>query len=93
MFGPVHEREWLFPGSMPGRPLSADALTDRIRRLGVLPSHARTGALTSLAQQLPAPIMARLMGLHPTTAGRWTDTVSANHANYAALRLPLTRIE
>lgn len=90
MFGPVQDADWLFPGTTPGQPLSADALTARIQRLGVMPGHARAGALASLAQQLPAPIMARLMGLHPTTAGRWTDAVSASQAGYAALKLPTT---
>lgn len=86
MFGPAEDTDWLFTGSRPGLPISQEALTDRIRKLGVQPSLARTGAFVSMSQQLPAPIIARLTGLHPSTAARWIDAVSASQANYVSAR-------
>lgn len=88
MFGSVGDYDWLFPGTRPGQPLSADALTDRIHKLGVSPRHARAASLASLAQQLPSPVLARLTGLHPSTAVSWAEAVSASHSAYASLRLP-----
>lgn len=84
----VEEHEWLFPGTVHGQPLSGDALTNRLNALGVMPRHARAGALASLAQQLPAPILARLTGLHVTSAVAWAEAVAASHAAYGALKLP-----
>lgn len=82
----VGESDWLFPGQHHGAPLSRDALTDRLAAYGIRPRHARAGALAALAQQLPAPVIARLTGLHVTAATRWADATSASHARYSALR-------
>lgn len=76
------ETRWLFPGQRHGEPISVDALTDRLRILGIRSAHARAGALTELAQTLPAPIIARLTGMNVVVATRWADAVSASHARY-----------
>lgn len=77
--------EWLFPGQHHGAPLSRDALTDRLNTIGVRVRAARTGALVSLVQELPAPVIARLTGMHVASATGWADAVSASHARYTAL--------
>jgi integrase len=88
MFGAAQDNEWLFPGSIAGYPISVDALTSRVKTLGVSPRLARKTALASLAIQLPPAIISRLTGLHVTTAARWAEAVAASSAKYAALRLP-----
>jgi hypothetical protein len=55
---------WLFPGGQPGRPISAYQLAQRLRNIGIRPGQARTTALFSLAADLPAAILARLLGIH-----------------------------
>lgn len=79
------EVDWLFPGQRHGSPLSRDALTDRLAVFGIRPRHARAGALAALAQELPAPVIARLTGLHVTAATRWADAAAASNARYSAL--------
>ncbi|GAA1691638.1 MULTISPECIES: hypothetical protein [Microbacterium] len=79
------EADWLFPGQHHGAPLSRDSLTDRLARFGIRARHARAGALASLAQQLPAPVIARLTGLHIVAATRWAEAVTASNARYSVL--------
>lgn len=87
MFTPAQDHHWLYPGAQPGTPLSAAALVRRLAAVGVLVSPARTGALTSLSQQLPPPVLADLTGMHLATAVRWRSTVAASNAHYAGLLL------
>lgn len=77
---------WLFPGLRPGEHLRPAALGARLRRLG--PGHraARNSALISLAAELPAPVLASLLGLHLNTAVRWTQYAQADWAAYLAAR-------
>jgi hypothetical protein len=79
-------RQWLFPGLRPGEHLRPAALGARLRRLG--PDHrtARNGALIALAAELPAPVLASLLGLHQNTAIRWTHYAEADWATYLAAR-------
>jgi hypothetical protein len=75
---------WLFPGGMPGRPLSAEQLGERLRQLGLRPGQARSTALFQLATELPAAILARLLGIHITVAVAWQRACSGDWAAYAA---------
>lgn len=75
---------WLFPGLLPGRPLTAARLGDRLRALGIHAQPGRRAALTSLAAQLPAAVLAELLGLHPTTAVRWVRDAGGDWNRYAA---------
>jgi hypothetical protein len=79
-------RQWLFPGLRPGEHLRPAALGARLRRLG--PGHrtARNSALIALAAELPAPVLASLIGLHQNTAIRWTQYAEADWAAYLAAR-------
>ena len=61
----------LFPGGQPGRPVSAYQLGQRLRQLGLHPGQARSTALFQLATDLPAAILARLLGIHITVAVAW----------------------
>ena len=77
------EDEWLFPGQHHGTPITSEALTKRLRAIGIHARMVRTGALVSLVQEVPAPVISRLTGLHVTATTRWAETVSASHARYS----------
>lgn len=75
---------WLFPGLLPGRPLSAARLGERLRRLGIQPQAARRATLTQLASTLPAAVLADLLQIHPTTAVHWVNQAGGDWNRYAA---------
>ncbi len=76
---------WLFPGLLPGRPLTAARLGKRLRALGIHAQPGRRAALTSLAAQLPTAVLAELLNLHPTTtAVRWVRDAGGDWNRYAA---------
>jgi hypothetical protein len=75
---------WLFPGGQPGRPLSASRLAERLRALGVHAGTARSAALLQLATELPAAVMARMLGVHIKVAAEWQRAASGDWAGYAA---------
>lgn len=75
---------WLFPGGQPGRPVSAYQLAERIRQLGIGPGQARSTALFQLATDLPAAVLARMLGIHITVAVAWQRASSGDWTDYAA---------
>ena len=75
---------WLFPGGQPGRPISADRLAERLRRLGLRSGQARSTALFQLATELPAALLARMLGIHINVAVAWQHACAGDWANYAA---------
>ncbi|MFI7337013.1 site-specific integrase [Streptomyces sp. NPDC050085] len=75
---------WLFPGRVPGRPLSRDQLVLRLRALGVIPRQDRATALFTLASQVPAAILARMLGIHRAVAVQWQQASGGDWAAYAA---------
>jgi len=87
LLGPTSDSQWLIPGSRSGYPLSAVTLAKRLRTIGVSPCNGRTGALASLAQDLPPTLLARLTGISLSTAIQWATAVSASNARYAALAM------
>ncbi len=75
---------WLFPGGQPGRPISPYQLAERLRQLGLRPAQARSTALFGLALELPAALLARLLGIHIKVAVAWQHASSGDWASYAA---------
>jgi len=75
---------WLFPGGLPGRPITAARLGQRLRLLGIYAMAGRRAALTDLAAQLPAAVLADLLHLSPGTAVRWMREAGADWTRYAA---------
>ncbi|HVB41141.1 MAG TPA: hypothetical protein VNF47_00365 [Streptosporangiaceae bacterium] len=53
---------WLFPGGLPGQPITPCRLGGRLRALGIHATKFRRAALTGLAAQLPAAVLADLLG-------------------------------
>ncbi|SHN22872.1 hypothetical protein [Actinacidiphila paucisporea] len=75
---------WLFPGGQPGRPISAWAMGERLRNLGIRLAEARSTALFQLATELPAAVLARTLGLDITVAVKWQRAAAGDWAAYAA---------
>jgi len=75
---------WLFPGGLPGRPITASRLGQRLNVLGIYAMAGRRAALTDLAAQLPAAVLADLLHLSPGTAVCWMHEAGADWSGYAA---------
>lgn len=83
-------RRWLFPGLVPGRPLSAEGFNVKLTRFGLHTRPARNAALISLAAQLPSAVLADLVGLHHNTAARWSQLAARDWHDFVAARPMLT---
>ena len=75
---------WLFPGGQPGRPVSATHLGQRLKDLGIQPGQARSTALFQLAAELPAALLARMLGIHIDVAVAWQHASAGDWMAYAA---------
>ncbi|MGW7090812.1 hypothetical protein [Streptomyces sp. NPDC054874] len=75
---------WLFPGGLPGRPISSPHLTKRLGRLGVPTRAGRATALMDLAGQLPSVVLSQLLGLNINTATLWSQEAGNTRPGYAA---------
>lgn len=76
--------KWLFPGRPSSHPLSASHLKKRLARLGIHGRSGRNTALMDLAAKLPPVALARLVGIHLSTAGVWAERAGGSSAAYAA---------
>jgi hypothetical protein len=75
---------WLFPGGLPGQPITPGRLGGRPRTLGIYAHTGRRAALLELAAQLPAVVLADLLGLAPATAVKWMCQAGGDWSRYAA---------
>ncbi|MER6522362.1 hypothetical protein ABT246_36685 [Streptomyces sp. NPDC001553] len=78
--------QWLFPGLLPGRPTSQSGLNSKLLAHGIDTRPARNAALVALPGDLPPPVLASILGLHPNTAVRWTGFTKTSWADYLAAR-------
>lgn len=83
---PEATSRWLFPGAIPGRPLDSETLRLHLKAIGVDSLQVRTATLLDLATEVPAAILADLVGLYPSTATRWTRNAGGDWAGYAAVK-------
>jgi len=82
--GSPQQTAWLFPGHLPGRPITPGTLGGRLRALGIYAQTGRRAALLDLAAQLPAAVLADLLGLHHNTAAKWMHQAGGDWTRYAA---------
>jgi hypothetical protein len=75
---------WLFPGHLPGRPITPARLGARLATFGIDARASRRAALLQLAAELPAPVLAGSLGIATTTAVDWVKAAGGDWANYAA---------
>jgi hypothetical protein len=68
----------------PGRPLTPARLGERLRSIGIYATSGRRSAMTHLAAQLPAAVLADLLNIAPTTAVRWVHEAGGDWSRYAA---------
>jgi len=75
---------WLFPGGQPGRPISAFRLGERLNQLGIRCGQSRSAALFQLATDLPAAVLASMLGIHIGVAVQWQRASAGDWMAYAA---------
>jgi len=75
---------WLFPGGQPGRPVGDGRLGERLRALGLRPGQSRSTALFQLATELPAALLARMLGINISVAVAWQRASAGDWTTYAA---------
>ncbi len=75
---------WLLPGGRPGQPISPCQLNQRLHQIGIRPGPARSTALFQLATELPAAILARMLGIHIDVAVAWQRASAGDWMSYAA---------
>ena len=63
---------WLFPSIRPGRHIDPQAIMQRLRALGVNLLGSRNTALQELVSEIPAPLVAEMLG--------YSDQVTQKHA-------------
>jgi hypothetical protein len=76
---------WLFPGHLPGRPITASYLGQRLGAFGIDARAARRATQQQLAGEIPAVVLAEMLGVAITTAVAWVHAAGGDWANYAAL--------
>lgn len=81
---PTQPSQWLFPGHLPGRPITGSRLGERLRHLGIRALPGRRATLLQLAAEIPAAVLADLLHLHPGTATHWTRAAGGDWSRYAA---------
>ena len=82
--GSTAPSNWLFPGHLPGRPITALRLGQRLRIFGIDARAARRAAQQQLAAEVPAIVLAEMLGIATTTAVDWVHAAGGDWANYAA---------
>ncbi|MEP7024594.1 MAG: hypothetical protein ABJB47_12505 [Actinomycetota bacterium] len=75
---------WLFPGGLPGQPITASRLGSRLHALGIYAMTCRRATLTDLAAQMPAAVLADVLHLSRGTAARWMHQAGGDWSGYAA---------
>ena len=75
---------WLFPGHLPGRPITASQLGQRLRAHGIDARAARRAAQRHLAAEVPAVVLAEMLGVAIGTAVNWVHAAGGDWARYAA---------
>jgi hypothetical protein len=76
---------WLLPGRHPNRPITISRLRARLRNLGITRT-SRVAAFNELLRQIPAPVLADLVGCHPGFAAERAAVLACDWANYAAVK-------
>jgi hypothetical protein len=75
---------WLFPGRRHGQPLSPGYLGERLKKIGIHAGRGRSTALFALATEIPAAILARMLGIHIKVAVQWQRASAGDWMTYAA---------
>ena len=80
------DTRWLFPGRHPGRPIATETVRGDLVSHGIHPRASRSAALFALAGQIPAAILADLVGISPGKAVQWAKLAARDWNSYVAPR-------
>ena len=83
--GSTAPSQWLFPGHLPGRPITALRLGQRLSRFGIDARAARRSAQAHLGTTLPSVILAEMLRVTIKTATDWVHDAGGDWSNYAAI--------
>lgn len=82
--GAPTKSNWLFPGHLPGSSITPARLGGRLGALGINAQTGRRAAMQQLAIEVPAAVLADLLGITVTTAVKWTHAAGGDWSRYAA---------
>ncbi len=85
------ESPWLFPSTRAGQHVHPNTLMDRLRDLGISLLGARNAALRGLVAEVPAPLVAEMLGYSYQVMDRHAAATAASYARYVALQGPWRR--
>jgi hypothetical protein len=74
-------------GAMPGRDLSEPYLAAQLAARGMYARQARNTALAVFASDLPAPVIADLLGMRIYTAVTWGQTMKRDWYSFVAAKI------
>jgi hypothetical protein len=77
---------WLFPGGNPGHHLATENIRAQLVEIGIKPYESRKAALFQLAAEMPAPVLAELIGLSTNNAADWAGLAARDWSSYIAER-------
>lgn len=78
--------QWLFPGGNPGRHLATENIRAQLVAIGINPYEGRKAALFQLASDIPAPLLAELIGITNDNAADWARLAARDWRSYIAAR-------
>jgi len=78
---------WLFPGRNSNQHLHPASLGRRLQALGIDSRRCRNTALLQLGAELPAAVLADMLGMHIVTADQWTRDAGAGWNGYVPAHL------
>ncbi|WP_202863561.1 hypothetical protein [Ornithinimicrobium avium] len=77
---------WLFPGGNPGQHLATENVRSQLVARGIKPYQNRKAALFQLAGDVPAPVLAELIGITESNAASWAKLAGRDWTSYIAER-------
>ncbi|GAA4425013.1 hypothetical protein GCM10023169_22250 [Georgenia halophila] len=84
--GANRDSDWLFPSTRAGRHVTSQTIMDRLRDLGINLRGARNRAMRDLVSEIPAPVVASLLGYSDQVTQRHAQAAATPMAQYAALQ-------
>ncbi|WIX79218.1 hypothetical protein QRX50_49225 [Amycolatopsis carbonis] len=83
----VGTRQYLFPGTrMVNAPISPDQLDTKLNAHGIRVRAERSTSLAQLAATMPPAVLADVLGVHITTAVRWSSVAAQDWIHYLRAR-------
>lgn len=85
-----HEPHLLFPGRPATTPITLQALSRTLTRNGITAHLGRNAAMLDLAADIPAAVLADLLGMSASTTHKWNRLTSRDWTHYLQARTDTT---